>query len=79
MNSKFSDFSTKRGRIFIAIIIIAVLILLVAFGFEGDMMRSPSTVMNFSNMYDPFSNNTVTSTVSNFDVMDSGTYSGPQQ
>ncbi|WP_148687301.1 hypothetical protein [Candidatus Nitrosocosmicus hydrocola] len=70
MNSKFLDFSTKRGRSFIAIIIMAVLVLIVAFGFEGDLMKSPSTVSNISNLYDLSRNSTLTNTISNFVPID---------
>lgn len=79
MNSRFLDFSTRRGRSFVAIIIIAVLILIVAFGFEGDLMRSPSTVSNISNLYDRYSDTTVTSTISNFVKLDHGNNTDPQQ
>lgn len=72
MNSRFLDFSTKRGRSFIAIIIMAVLVLIVAFGFEGDLMKSPSTVSNISNLYDLSSNSTLTNTISNFVPIDNG-------
>jgi hypothetical protein len=72
MNSRFLDFSTKRGRSFIAIITMAVLVLIVAFGFEGDLMKSPSTVSNISNLYDLSSNSTLTNTISNFVPIDNG-------
>jgi hypothetical protein len=72
MNSRFLDFSTKRGRSFIAIIIMAVLVLIVAFGFEGDLMKSPSTVSNISNLYDLSRNSTLTNTISNFVPIDNG-------
>jgi len=79
MNSRFLDFSTKRGRSLVAIIIIAVLVLIVAFGFEGDLMRSPSTVSNISNLYDRSTDTTLTSTISNFVKIDSGNNAYPQQ
>lgn len=78
MNSRFLDFSTKRGRSFIAIIIMAVLVLIVAFGFEGDLMKSPSTVSNISNLYDLSGNSTLTNTISNFVPMDNGNKIHPQ-
>ena len=56
-----------------------MLILIVAFGFEGDLMRSPSTVSHISNLYDRYSDATVTSTISNLVKLDYGNNADPQQ
>lgn len=79
MDGKFFDFSSKRKRSFIAVIIIAALVLIVAFGFQGELMNSPSNVSNISNLYDPYIDRTLTNTISNFVKIDDGNNVYPQQ
>jgi hypothetical protein len=58
-NNKFMNFSNEQKRSLIGIIVIVVLISIIGFGLVGDMLKSPSSTSDISNLFDVDINNTV--------------------
>lgn len=67
-NNKFTNFSNKKKRSLIGVIIIVVLISIIGFGLGGDMLKSLSSTSDISSLIDVDINNTVAPNEGNMGV-----------
>lgn len=67
-NNKFTNFSNKKKRSLIGVIIIVALISIIGFGLGGDMLKSLSSTSDISSLIDVDINNTVAPNEGNMGV-----------